>query len=146
MTLQQMQKTVSQWVEKLDPKTIILLNGPLGVGKTQFVNFLVAALGGEKTSSPTFAIHNVYPVAQTEVHHLDLYRLENEEDLESTGFWDLFSMSQGVIAIEWAEKIKTEFLPRDWTIYQVNLDFHSDEHQRVLEIVKQPWGPTFDRA
>ena len=138
MTLEQMQSSVSQWAKNLGPKTIILLNGPLGVGKTQFVTFLVEALGGEKTSSPTFAIHNVYPVPHTEVHHLDLYRLENEDDLESTGFWDLFSMSHGVVAIEWAEKINADFLPKDWTIYQVNLGFLSDEHQRVLEIIKQP--------
>lgn len=138
MTLSQLQTAVNQWAEKLGPKTIVLLNGPLGVGKTQFVTFLVAALGGEKTSSPTFAIHNVYPVARTEVHHLDLYRLESEDDLESTGFWDLFSMSRAVIAIEWADKINADFLPRDWNIYQVDLEFDQDENQRNLKISKRP--------
>lgn len=136
MTLSQMQKTVADWAQNLPAKTLILLDGPLGAGKTQFVQFFVEALGGEKTASPTFAIHNVYPVAHTEVHHLDLYRLESEEDLESTGFWDLFTLSKAYIAIEWAERLNPDFLPKDWTTYQVRIAFHADETQRTMTITK----------
>lgn len=136
MTLAQMQKAVEEMAGKLGPKALILLDGPLGAGKTQFVTFLVEALGGEKTASPTFAIHNVYQVAHTEVHHLDLYRLESEDDLESTGFWDLFNLETGYIAIEWAERLNTDFLPKNWPTYQVRIGFHQEETERIFSISK----------
>jgi len=75
-------------------------------------------------------------VAHTEVHHLDLYRLESEDDLESTGFWDLFTLKHGFIAIEWAERLNANFLPKDWPTYQVKIGFHQDETQRTLAITK----------
>lgn len=101
-------------VPSLGQKRILLLDGPMGAGKTQFTRFLLEALGGDETVSPSFAIHNQYSTSRGPVDHIDLYRLENEDDLESTGFWDLFSASQGLIIIEWAERLPAGSLPRTW--------------------------------
>jgi tRNA threonylcarbamoyladenosine biosynthesis protein TsaE len=98
----------------LHSRQIILLEGELGAGKTEFVRSLLKALGSQEVTSPSFSIHNHYDTASVSVEHLDLYRLESEADLESTGFWDLFSQSEGLILIEWAERVDLQLLPRTW--------------------------------
>lgn len=110
-------------LKDLEPRQVILLSGPMGVGKTEWVRHLVQAMGGEETSSPTYAIHNHYETPQGAVDHLDLYRLEDEEDLESTGFWDLFAQEQGVIIIEWADRLHEDVLPLDWRRLYLEISF-----------------------
>ena len=68
------------------------------------------------------------------VDHLDLYRVENESDLESTGFWDLFEKEEGLIFVEWAERLGKAGLSRRWSVTSVHLDFHEDEGQRSLQL------------
>lgn len=57
---------------------LVLLRGDLGVGKTLLVGAIVDFLGGDQTdvSSPTFTLHNIYRCEGLQVHHYDLYRLE----------------------------------------------------------------------
>ncbi len=111
-------KKLESWVEEfskiLSEKQILLLSGPMGAGKTQFVHFLLKYLEGEEPSSPTFAIHQSYSSIRGDIDHVDLYRLENEEDLESTGFWDLFEKESGLIIIEWADRLDEEKYPLYW--------------------------------
>jgi tRNA threonylcarbamoyladenosine biosynthesis protein TsaE len=104
-------------------RTIILLSGPMGAGKTEFVKQW-RLLNGNSTSprvtSPTYAIHQNYLGAD----HFDLYRLNDESELESTGFWDLFAAKEGLIFIEWPEKLNLDQLPRSWSCfcYQLSVD------------------------
>ena len=86
---------------------ILLLNGPLGAGKTVFVKGLAAALGidPEEVTSPSFTLVNPY-VGRLPLFHLDLYRLDegaaaaNAVDLE-----ELLTDEHAVIVIEWAERL-----------------------------------------
>ncbi|MCB0383882.1 MAG: tRNA (adenosine(37)-N6)-threonylcarbamoyltransferase complex ATPase subunit type 1 TsaE [Bdellovibrionales bacterium] len=110
-------------VPSLSRREVLLLMGPVGVGKTQLVRFLVEALGAREACSPSFAIHNCYDVSRGRVDHVDLYRLEDEQDLESTGFWDFFLEPEGLIIIEWAERLDANFLPPGWRVRQVELSF-----------------------
>jgi tRNA threonylcarbamoyladenosine biosynthesis protein TsaE len=64
--------------------------------------------------SPTFAFHNVYDNSSLKMHHVDLYRLDSEEDLESTGFWDLFENEDDVMFVEWSNLIHDEAWPCGW--------------------------------
>jgi len=116
---------VAQLVRGLDTKvpTVFLLDGPLGVGKTQFVSFLARQLGGEVTSSPTFVLHQEYKTDQLRIHHFDFYRLEDESELESTGFWDIVSEATGWICIEWASRLGDLAFPSKWKIVRVKLDW-----------------------
>lgn len=99
-------------------RLIILLDGPMGSGKTQFTKYLLEELGSRDVVSPSYAIHNSYESARGIVHHFDLFRLKNADDLESTGFWDLFSTETAWIIIEWAEKLNEfamcQMLPTSW--------------------------------
>ncbi len=121
---------------QLKPRQIILLEGPLGVGKTQFVRALIEVLNESSANinevcSPSFSIHNVYQTTQGEVDHLDLYRLQNEDELESTGFWDLFSKEQGLVLIEWPHLLDIRMLPRGWNQIRFIFSFNSQDKRSV---------------
>jgi tRNA threonylcarbamoyladenosine biosynthesis protein TsaE len=99
---------------------VLGLVGPLGSGKTVFVKGLAEGLGIDPrlVSSPTFVLAQQYPIvretspnrAPAVLHHVDLYRLESEDELESMGFFDLFGAGC-VLAIEWADRFPTMLGP-----------------------------------
>ena len=95
--------------------TVVLLSGGLGAGKTQITRWCLDELGVTEVSSPTFAIHHRYDAPTGAVDHLDLYRIENDADLESVGFWDLFTRADGLVFVEWADRLPTDVWPTAWT-------------------------------
>ncbi len=86
---------------------VIALVGPLGAGKTVFVKGLAEGLGVDPrlVSSPTFVIAQQYvvPEGAEVLHHIDLYRLDSEDELEAIGFYDMF-VPGAVLAAEWADR------------------------------------------
>ncbi|MFQ3573882.1 MAG: tRNA (adenosine(37)-N6)-threonylcarbamoyltransferase complex ATPase subunit type 1 TsaE [Thermodesulfovibrionales bacterium] len=85
---------------------IVLLYGDLGSGKTTLIKGIARCLGidPKDIGSASFVIlvqHNSTPP----LYHIDLYRLDNEEDLEFIGIWDYLD-DEAIIVIEWAEHIK----------------------------------------
>jgi tRNA threonylcarbamoyladenosine biosynthesis protein TsaE len=98
---------------------ILLLDGPLGAGKTVFVKGLASGLGidPEEVTSPSFTLVNPY-VGRLLVFHIDLYRLDvgaaaaNAVDLE-----ELLTDESAVVVIEWAERLGHYPLPANvWRI------------------------------
>jgi tRNA threonylcarbamoyladenosine biosynthesis protein TsaE len=92
----------------------VLLSGPLGAGKTQLVKWFLEDLGVADAASPTFAIHQEYHAKQGVIDHVDLYRLKSDADLESSGFWDLLRAPQGLLFVEWAERLPENVWPEHW--------------------------------
>lgn len=83
---------------------IICLEGDLGAGKTLFTqNFCKALNVKESVTSPTFNLMNVYE-GDKRIYHFDLYRLENEEDLEEIGFYEYSDVDDEVVLIEWPDR------------------------------------------
>lgn len=117
----------TELLPQLSSREILLLEGDVGAGKTQLVRFLLAELGSLETYSPTFAIHHRYMTSRGGVDHVDIYRLTDEDDLESTGFWELFSAKEGLIIIEWADRLNWDVLPRDWQCRRVRIQVRGDE-------------------
>ena len=90
------------------PGDYIALFGEMGAGKTAFTRGLIAALAPEclpLVHSPTFAIVNEYRGGNVTVYHFDLYRIEDEDDLYSTGFYDYLDAG-AILVIEWSENIE----------------------------------------
>lgn len=116
----------------LRPGTVICLNGDLGAGKTLFTQSLAAALGvkGDVTS-PTFNLLNIYK-GNMPVFHFDLYRLEQEYELEDIGFYDYAESPDGLVLIEWAEKFQA-CLPEDYINIEIRrTDEENADHEREL--------------
>lgn len=124
---------VDRFSELLDKKTIVALQGPMAVGKTEFVKHLCGKFRSSTVASPTFAIHHRYSSMRGAIDHLDLYRLENEDELETTGFWDFLSASEGLIFIEWPEKMNLDHLPFSWRLLMVEIRFLSEKENEADE-------------
>ena len=106
---------------------VIAYRGGLGAGKTTFTRGLAIGMGlPDEVSSPTFALVNEYRGKLT-LYHFDMYRILNEEALETTGFYDYIG-NDCVIAAEWSENID-DCLP-DNTIY-IEIERISDESRRI---------------
>ncbi len=91
--------------EKCKNGGFLALYGGMGAGKTAFVRGLVKALCPEcldLVHSPTFAIVNEYRGKEMNIFHFDLYRLTDEDDLYSTGFYDYIEQG-GLTITEWTE-------------------------------------------
>ena len=124
------------FAKNIDKGDIILMDGPLGIGKTFFsraiinARFLIDNLEIEEVPSPTFSIIQEYDLRYFSILHLDLYRLENQTDLFELGIPDIFD--ENVIILEWPDLIKN-FLPSRFL--SVSLFQHNNaENSRNIEL------------
>lgn len=114
---------------------LLLLQGQMGAGKTQIVNWIAEAFGAPPGASPTFGFHHRYDLNVNlkgskvstgataapgphflTLEHFDLDRVQSEEELESIGFWDVFANQAALVAIEWPERINWGHIPKDWPV------------------------------
>ena len=83
----------------------VALFGDLGVGKTAFVRGFTSEIApNARVKSPTFALVNEYKGERLSVFHFDMYRIEDEDELYSIGFYDYLDR-KGICLVEWSEKI-----------------------------------------
>ena len=97
------------FAQGLNPKSIILLKGPIGSGKTSFVQGIAKGLFiKEDITSPTFALSNHYNSGTIPLVHIDLYRLENR--LMAKEFFiseeEEAIQNEAIMVIEWPELIQ----------------------------------------
>ena len=111
---------------------VLSLEGPLGAGKTTFVKGLAQGLGcgADEVSSPTFTLVHEYPSGRLPFVHLDLYRLDEPQELAALGFDDLLT-GQTIAAIEWGDKFP-EALPPCTIRFVFSLDGAARIIRRLL--------------
>lgn len=81
----------------------IALYGDLGVGKTAFTRGFTSAICDARVKSPTYTVVNEYRGGSVPVFHFDMYRIDGDDDLYSTGFYDY--IDSGYLITEWSENI-----------------------------------------
>ncbi len=115
---------------------IVALDGPLGAGKTQWARGFVRGIDpafAEWVSSPTYAICNTYPCAPP-VHHLDLYRLEDADDLEGIGYYEL---DDGHRIVEWSARIPSVHASAD---IEVTIARGDGDERTLTVVARTPLG------
>ena len=104
-TAEEMMKLGAGIAQKVVPPFCIHLTGQIGAGKTTYARGFLRAMGiNEPVKSPTFSILEEYYIADKDIFHSDLYRLENQNDFEMLGV-EINENSKGILFIEWPEKI-----------------------------------------
>jgi tRNA threonylcarbamoyladenosine biosynthesis protein TsaE len=113
---------------------VVLLSGPLGVGKSTLTRAMLHALGhvGE-VPSPTFAIVQPYEELSPPVWHVDLFRIEQREEMEELG---LDAASDAVLLVEWPERAGEDAWP---DALRLSLDFAPDGARRLTAKVPPSW-------
>ncbi len=118
--------------ERAVPGEIYTLTGNLGVGKTVFTQGFAAGLGiAEPVNSPTFTILQSYEEGRLSLHHFDVYRIGDVEEMEEIGYEDCF-YGDGVCLIEWAELVR-EILPKDCIRVTIGKDLSQGfDYRRIV--------------
>ena len=108
----------------------VALRGDLGAGKTEFTRgFASVASPGSTVKSPTYALVNEYKKGKIPIFHFDIYRLADEDDLYSTGYFDY--LERGICLVEWFENIP-ECLPDEY--FEVIIDKINDGEARHISV------------
>lgn len=90
--------------DEISPGALVYFSGELGMGKTTLIRGILSGLGcRQNIPSPTYTLVETYETERFWVNHLDLYRLEQSEDLETLGFRDMLD-GRSVCLIEWPER------------------------------------------
>jgi tRNA threonylcarbamoyladenosine biosynthesis protein TsaE len=97
-------------VEMLRPPMLVILRGEVGAGKTTLVKGIAAALGAaveEDVTSPTFTLVHEYESERVHLFHLDLYRLETEEQIAVLGLEEMLAEPNALVLVEWGERFES---------------------------------------
>ncbi len=109
---------------------VIALYGGLGRGKTALTRGIARAFGiTQGVSSPTFALVHDYEGTRL-LHHFDMYRVTDWDDLYSTGFFDYLDNGE-ILIIEWSENIENA-IPED--AVRIRISGGEQENERKFEI------------
>ena len=117
---------------KLNPESIVLLQGPIGAGKTSFVEGIARGLSiSEDITSPTFALSHHYYSGKIPLIHLDLYRLENTFSAKEFFYSEEEEVLQNkaILVIEWPDLVE----PLIKNFWKINISY-AENYGRHYEI------------
>jgi tRNA threonylcarbamoyladenosine biosynthesis protein TsaE len=117
--------------EQLSGGEIILLNGPLGAGKTIFVKGVARALGldEEDITSPSFTLVNLHQ-GRLLLYHIDLYRLEEgAQAAHAVDLDEILTDENAVVIIEWGERLRHYPLPAE--VWRIGISGDGDQPRKI---------------
>ena len=114
----------------------LFFKGELGVGKTTFIKYLINCLQINKNlpvteiPSPTFNLVHEYQIGELILKHYDLYRINDEKELDEIGIFE--DNSKQITLIEWPEKIKNTKIKN---LIYLNFEYDEDYKNRYITIL-----------
>ena len=117
--------------ELLVAPKLVVLRGDLGMGKTTLVRGMAVALGADAddVASPTFTLVHEYKGRKTRLIHLDLYRLEEEREVDGIGLWEMADAPDALVLVEWGDKFESVMQRADAEIWMTQGEV---ENERLL--------------
>ena len=122
--------------KQLSGGEIILLDGPLGAGKTVFVKGVARALGlnEEDITSPSFTLVNLHQ-GRLLLYHLDLYRLgEGLSAAHAVDLDEILSDEAAVVIVEWGERLGRYPMPAD--VWRIRISGDGDQPRRITIVAQ----------
>ncbi len=117
----------------------VALGGDLGAGKTTLARAVLSSLAvKEAMPSPTFTLVQTYETPGLAVHHYDLYRIEDEREIDELGLDE--ALEDGAVLIEWPERAGGR-LPDD--VLQVSLSIIDARSRRAAVSGPARWASLF---
>ena len=122
-------KLATEFAKILKKGDILLFTGEIGTGKTTFIQALAKNLGvKELVTSPTFVIHMLRDSGRIPLSHVDLYRLNSDDEVKNIGFEEYYDTA--VTVVEWADRY-SGFEP---PYIELHFEYGSHENERIVSI------------
>ena len=129
-SLSEIDQVAQQLLSSLPTKCVVLIEGDMGVGKTTLMSALLAICGVQEVSSPTYSVVNEYRSRdEKKIHHYDLYRIGEVEELYEMGFMDLLEQADWHF-VEWPA-VGSSFYPEDVIKWNLIL---TENGERIIEL------------
>ena len=119
-------------MQKGAQQAFVAMFGEMGVGKTAFARGFGSALGITGVKSPTYTVVSEHR-ALIPLFHFDMYRIEDEDELYSIGFYDY--LDRGICVVEWSENIPYA-LPDSYLKIEISKTTPDRPDERKLSAVK----------
>lgn len=132
----QMKRFARSFYKSIKGGQLILLCGDLGAGKTTFTRYFCQSAGvKDHITSPTFTIMREYKAKKIDIIHFDLYRIEQEEEVQEFGFEEyVYDIKPNqMVLIEWPYNIPNFSYPECMELTIVKID----ENKRKIIITKR---------
>ncbi|KLI15432.1 tRNA (adenosine(37)-N6)-threonylcarbamoyltransferase complex ATPase subunit type 1 TsaE [Brachyspira hyodysenteriae] len=134
ISLDDIEKVAEFFKDILKDGDVVIMEGNLGFGKTTFVRILSRLMESEDiVSSPSFTLINEYDIIlngeESILRHVDLYRLEKEDELDDIGFKDKIR-ENGITMIEWGNKFK-DYFEAPYYLFEIEM---YEENNRLYRI------------
>ena len=132
-------KIIAEEISKICKKgDVLAISGSMGVGKTTFIKYFIKKISKAKNvPSPSYNIILPYESKNSNIFHMDAWRLKSHNEALSLGITEMFD--DAIFLIEWAEKIKA-ILPND----TLNLIIKNINNKKILEIEgNEIWNKRF---
>lgn len=129
---------------RLRPGDCLLLDGPIGAGKTHFARALIQSLmeQPEDVPSPTFTLVQTYDTAAGELWHADLYRLSSPEEIEELGLTE--AMETAICLIEWPDRLGPLTPPDALSLSFATTEEADDSRRLTLTWTAPHWAYRLD--
>ncbi|MDD4024538.1 MAG: tRNA (adenosine(37)-N6)-threonylcarbamoyltransferase complex ATPase subunit type 1 TsaE [Kiritimatiellae bacterium] len=125
-------RLAAEVADALAPGTVLALHGDLGAGKTAFVQGLGWALGVRRLmTSPTFTLVAEYDTPRFKLVHMDLYRINDPDELVAFGFCE-YMENCAVVAVEWPERAG-DLIPQDALHVRITLGQGEGTREIIVE-------------